>query len=509
MNKYKKSILILALVLFYLPIQGQEIKGELISDENNITVIRVWGTHEDRGYATGYLLAEKIIDLYENFIVPSFGEYLAYAKLIISNPANFTVLQEYKNEAISMIEGIKDAGHEIDADYIDIILANSFLDIANLGMLNLNLRNGCSSLISWGDATNNSELGGKSVITRHMDWNDMEVIIRNQVMVIHIPEEEDEQPWLLIGFAGQISVLSGINQSGLSVMQHMLADEYSNGSLNKAYEPIWFTLRKIIEKKDFNGDGENNAKDIINGITKNKNGYGDGYIVAGIAPATFGNDSLTAVIAEISPSMPYISIRHNTYEEDAIPGNNLYAANSSISRNDALNFCMRYDSIIENIGDGTSIGVDESWDLMLNHSSTCAFGGPGNIQFMQYAPENNYLKLSVHLNDGTQACENEAMVFDTAELFTRTEPVIAEEIYHEKKAFRVYPNPSSSSIYIDFCDTLKGDKIIEIYSFEGEYITSKSTQSSTVEFKNLSSGIYLLVIYKDTSKVGSEKIIIK
>jgi hypothetical protein len=508
MKKFKRILLFLGLSISITALNGQEIKGEIISNDNNITIVRVWGTHEDRGYATGYLLAEKIIDLYENFIVPSFGGYLAYAKLIMNNPANFTILEEYKNEAISMIEGIKDAGYEIDADYIDILLANSFLDIANMGMLNLNLRNGCSSLISWGDATNDSELEGKSIITRHMDWNDMDVIIRNQVMVIHIPEEEDEQPWLLIGFAGQISVLSGLNQSGLAVMQHMLADEYSNGSLNKAYEPIWFTLRKIIEKKDFNGDGENNAKDILDGITENTNGYGDGYIVAGMAPAVFANDSLVSIIAEMAPTFPYISIRHNTYEEDAIPGKNLYAANFSISRNDAQHFCMRYDSIIDNIGEGTAIGADESWDLMLNHSSTCAFGGPGNIQFMQYIPEDNYLKLAVHLNDGTQACENEGMIFDTEELFTRTEPVTIGNLFNENDLYKIYPNPSISNVYVKFNNNLIGEKSLKIFSMQGVSIINKATQSTKVVIENLKSGIYILVVYNDKIEIGREVIII-
>ncbi len=507
MKILKTLLLLILLALIITPIKSQEINGEILSEDNNIKIIRVWGTHEERGYATGYLLADNILDLYENFIIPSFGDYMSLARMVISNPAHFNIPQEYQNEAMSMIEGIMDAGHEIEADYIDILLANSFLDVANIGMLNLNLKNGCSSLLSWGNATADTELNGKSVITRHMDWNDMDVIIRNQAMVIHLPDEEDEQPWLLIGFAGQISVLSGFNKSGLAVMQHMLADNYSSGSLNRAYEPIWFTLRKIIEKKDINGDEENNAKDIYTGIKANANGYADGYIITGIAPATFANDSLTAIIAEIAPSSPYMSFRYNTYEDDNIPGDNLYAANSSISRNDAQNFCMRYNAIISNIKDGLEISAEESWSLMLEYSSTCAYGGPGNIQFMQYVPENNYLKLAVHLNDGTQACENTALEFDTDELFIKSPP-ITNIIHSNDYHVNIFPNPSKSSVNIYFDNQLSGSKIIEIYSIEGSLIRKIQTTESIIIIDNIIPGIYIASIRQDDKVTVSKKFVI-
>ncbi|MFO8067492.1 MAG: T9SS type A sorting domain-containing protein [Bacteroidales bacterium] len=486
---------------------GEEIKGEIISDDNNITIVKVWGTHEERGYATGYLLADKITDLYENFILPEFGSDLDFAKLIIDNPDHFIISQDYINEATAMVEGLKDAGFEDSSiDYRDILVANSFLDLANLNETNLNISNGCSSLISWGEATEGTELDGKSVITRHMDWNDMDVIIRNQTVVIHIPEETDEQPWLLIGFAGQMSVLSGINSEGLAVMQHMLADEYSSGTLNKAYEPIWFTLRKIIESTDYNNDGVNNAKDIRDAINSNINGYAESYIVAGMSKSNSENDSLIAIISELAPVEPHISNRYSTYP-DEIPGDNIYAANFSISRNDALNTCIRYDAIKENISDGNEIDANVSWDLMLNHSSTCAFGVTGNIQFMQYIPEDAILKLAIHQNDGTQACESNSFILSTDSLFDNSSETNIVYNNHLNE-FEIYPNPAGNKSQISIKDNFIGEKTIMIFSLDGRLIKKEKIQNNKFEIANMQSGLYILQVYNNDKLIGRKKLII-
>ncbi len=501
----KKFIAVLILLPFLLiKSSGQQVNGLIVSNDNNLTIVKVWGSHQDRGYAIGYLLAEQIIDIYQNFIVPSFGTYLDFAKTIIENPAHFLIEDQYIAEASAMVEGLKEAGYNLNIDYRDILLANSFLDLSNLNVVNLNLRNGCSSLMSWGSATDGTDIEGRSVISRHMDWNDYASIIRNQAMVIHLPSEPNEQPWLFIGFAGQISVLSGINQSGLVVMQHMLADEYSNGSLNKAYEPIWFTLRKSIERADYNEDGQNNVADIINAVESNSNGYADSYIVTGLASANSGYDSLIAIVAEVAPSKPYISIRYNSYP-DSIPGDNLYAANSSISRNDAMNLCMRYDSVRTNMGDGTGMSVEKNWNIMLKQSSTCAFGGTGNIQFMQFVPDDKMLKLSVHLNDGTQACENTPLIFDTDELFLTPTVTITIKKNHP---FKIYPNPYSTKATVKIDHFIDGLFSIKIFTVGGNAIKEIPIHSNSLEVDDLEPGVYIFGLFNNGNILAREKVIV-
>jgi len=129
---------------------------------------------------------------------------------------------------------------------------------------------------------------------------------------------------------------------------------------------------------DYNGDGENNCLDINDAVVYNTNGFADSYIVTGIAPASFEENSKIATIIEVAPAEPYITMRNTEYE-DGIPGDNLYAANWSIARNDLLHYCSRYNAVKNNFGDGTEISSQENWDIMLNYSSSCIPGGYGNI----------------------------------------------------------------------------------------------------------------------------------
>jgi len=58
--------------------------------------------------------------------------------------------------------------------------------------------------------TKGTDLDGKSVISHHLDWAALPVIINNFIVAFHIPSEKDEQPWVNIGFAGLMSSVSAL-----------------------------------------------------------------------------------------------------------------------------------------------------------------------------------------------------------------------------------------------------------------------------------------------------------
>ncbi len=489
----RKLYLLLFLFVLSISLGAQSINGEIVETNQDYKIVKVWGTHEERGYAAGYLMAEGIYDIYNNYLLPAFGSYYDIARNLILSDLHIKYDSIYIYEATAMAQGINDA-LDSDFDYLDVLLSNSFLDLQNfLGKKNLGLENGCSSLISWGSATNNTDLNGKSVISRHLDWADQDAIIRNQVIVVHFPSEENEQPWLLIGFAGQMSVLSGLNQSGVAVMQHNLADVHASASINNAYEPIWFSLRKAIEMDDYNQDGANNALDINAVINQNINGYADAFIITGVASSIFEDDEEIASIIEVAPSSPFITIRNTDYE-DNIPDKNLYAANFSIARNDMLHFCERYDSIMLYIGEGINIGTQENWDLMLNHSSSCAFGGWGNIQFMQFVPDNDFLRIAFHSVGGPQACANIPYEFSTTELFQI--PVGVNQILSYQQ-LSVYPNPAKTEINI-YIPNLGNEEFIIISNVDGRIVKTATVHNGVnkIFIDDLRSGLYFIKLEK-------------
>lgn len=487
----KKSILLLTVMLMCLITSAQQVNGLIVSEDEQFKIVKVWGTHEERGYAAGYLLAPGIADLFENYLMPAFGSYYNMGRTLMQTQAHISIDSVYIYEAMAMADGINDRDVvDFEVDYIDVLLANSFLDLQNFLGKGLGLDNGCSSLMSWGSATAGTELDGKSAITRHLDWNDQPVIIRNQVMVIHFPSEPDEQNWALIGFAGQISVLSGFNQSGLAVMQHMLSDVYAGAELNKAYEPVWFSLRKAIEMKDYNNDGQNNALDVNDVVQANIFGYADSYIITALAPSTCGDDNKIATIIEVAPAIPFISIRNTEYP-DLIPDKNLYAANYAISRNDAVHTCTRYNAVRNNMGDGTAIGAHEQWQIMLDYSSSCAFGGGGNIQFMQFVPENNFFKLAYHTSSGTQACENTSVVYSTSDLFDLNSAITRLQ---KSKKMSVSPNPCNAELTILLPEYIE-PLAYTVISSTGKTVFTGIAESETIQLQIgwLQPGLYRLI----------------
>ncbi len=453
-----------------------DVKGEIVEEKGNLTVVKVWGSHYERGYAYGYLMGDEIKELCEGYIMPIFGIYLPQVKSLVVSKDNFNIQDKYIDEAKGIYEGMKDAGYQIkNIDYRDILVANTLLDI--IGFVN---NMGCSSLLSWGKATAGTDEAGKAIITRHLDWSNEDALVKHQVIVIHIPNEKNEQPWAMIGFAGMMTSLSGINANGVSAFQHVMGDFDEDWTINPPYTPIWFALRDALETYDYNSDGKHNTNDVRSALNDSKNGFADSYIVSSLASSDQEADSLIAMIAEIAPTAPKYVYRNSSYDDD-IPGDNIYTANSQIARNDSRNYCERYDAIKKNFGDGTGIDRDESWNRMSSYSNS----GKGNLQMMQYSPEDMILRLAVYQDD-TPAYKNDYSEYNLAKLFKPYSDVEDENIAQTKSI--IYPNPAEEFIYFN----LSGKPDITIYDEAGNLILKSS--GTYLSVASLTSGVYVAVI---------------
>ncbi len=485
---------IIFLLLFYILFSqfsySQQVSGKIISDKNNITIIKLWGTHQERGFAYGYLIGDKITDIYNNYIKHIFGPSLPVAKSIILQAKDIKIDSIYKIEAKAIIAGMDSSGtNNAGIDYLDILASNSLLDLSKLIRLkNKNIKLGCSSLLSWGASTMGTDLDMESVISRFVDWKPYPPITNNQVMVIHIPSEADEQPWLLIGFAGQMSVLSGSNKSGISAFQHQLCDFKENPRFNMKYEPIWFALRKGLEKNDFNNDGYFNTNDIRDALSANKNGYADGYIVSVLAPSSAVDDSLIALIAELAPQKPFLTFRNNSYNDNT-PLDNLYTANYEIKRNNHHHYCWRYNAVNNALKNGTNISINKNWKIMRDNSHQKGI----NIQFMQVIPEKKILNLSLYQNNKC-AYQNAPVSYNLDYLFSLDKPT---------KYIKTHNDLSLSYYSVPFTSTAK----IILNNNKFQYITlsaynNKGKRITTIVDKFLPAGYYQFNIQDDNYNNG-------
>jgi len=215
-------------------------------------------------------------------------------------------------------------------------------------------------------------------------------------------------------------------------------------------------------------------------------------------------------VAEVAPEEPYITFRTNSYN-DTILGDNLYAANSEIKRNDSRHYCRRYINIMNHIGDGTGIGSQENWGLMKNYSNQ----GIINLQFMQFIPEWNQLKLSVY-QDGTPAYQNDPVTYDVTELFSL--PVSVNDENWLDDQLKILPNPAAGEVVVT-CRIPVGSRqsavgshvTLKIYDLQGRMIATvmdeeKPARECNVRFdaSELSAGIYLIRL-----QVGEERVVRK
>jgi len=380
----------------------------------------VWGSHYERGFAQGYLLASNIKNIYEGYIQHLFGAHLYRAVDIVKDESLFKIDSIYHDEARGIVDGISYAAVEIkDFTHYHVLMSNIFLDILGLSQMSAlrDMRNlyGCSVLMSWGKSTSDApELGGQSIVTRHLDWPVHEDVVSNQVIVVHIPEESDEQQWLMIGFAGQISVLSGINEKGYAVFLNMM-NNYNEKQIplpDRPFEPLGFVLRKAIEKKNTDNHKPNSIYDIKAAIKHNAHGYAEGYIVSAIGPVINADDTMPGFIAELAPTYPFITLR-TMDDGDGIPGTHLYASNTSVGRK-PFEFCMRYNAISHYLHRQHSLNAYNSWHIMRRYSTL-----ENNIQFMQFIPHSGLLRISLYQNN-IPAYLNDFYILNTRQLFIKT-----------------------------------------------------------------------------------------
>jgi len=484
----KQIILFFSLLLLATGfMKAQPVKGFVYKDTMGIQVVKIWGTHQERGYALGYLTGAKITDMIVNYLKPQFGAYYNTAKSTLVQGADIVIRQVFTEEAQGVIDGMDAAGTNTgNLDKYDILLGSSFLDIENI-MSKMD-GPGCSSLMSWNDATAGTGLNGKSVVSRHMDWNFSNILIKHNTMVVHFPSEPGESKWMMVGFSGMMGALSGISPE-FGTFQHVISDYSGSGMHNKQYTPIWFALRQALEAADYNNDGERNVQDVRAVLDSCQNGFAAGFIVCSMAKSN-PVDSLVALVAELTPTTPTHSYRGNSYP-DSIPGDNLYAANEQIVRNNAMNMSARYNSIRTHIGDGTGISLSGNWELMRDYSHQS-----NNMQFMEYAPEADFFQLAIY-RDNKFPYLNTPTVFSLAELFS--DPTVSVRGHIAGTSLAVFPNPASRVVH--FAGIATGCYSVDIYDLNGRQVMNleQILPGNGIDVSSLSRGLYFFRIFDDTN----------
>lgn len=454
----KKFILFLFLLSSVL-LTAQVVNGDTLRIDQK-KVLKIWGTHSERGYAHGYLMAEQIREIALDYFLGYFFQNNVYTYNYCRNylTANYQIDPVYEIETEAMINGMIDSGISIysellgrNLDYQDILLANCVVDISAMVNLNSQFQLGCSSMSSWGESTlADPLLSGELVITRNMDWSIHQTLLNNHLMIIHLPSEENETNWVSMSFPGMIGALSAINANDQGAFLNV-----GNNNIH-LYEqdlhPILFSVRNGIEKDDYNNDGANDVQDVVDAI-------GDKLHLSGTITHCVSPGQGVVVECNNASGIEVRSIADNS----VISGNNLVATNHFRSLYPPV-YCYRYNRFADSLSVNPYVTIDRSWQIVSG-----AGGVSSNLHTIQYLPSLDLLKWST-AKPGYPAYTLPPTDFVISELFIPQ--TFSEDYQYIPVASEVigYPNPFNPGTSISF--RLNSDTQIElgIYNLKGQLI---------------------------------------
>ena len=357
------------------------------------TVLHVWGTHYEMGYAYGFLMGEGIMEMVEDYTIDYYIKPFWYRMLRETAEEYLEVPSPYNVEMEAMVDGMKDAGVDIfieslgrDADAMDIAILNSAPES--------NRQIACSSHSGWGKATRNDPfLGVSTVICRDLDWlpDSGDVLYRNMLIATFSSTISGEQPWVSIGFTGIIGCLSGFNSDGVGVFLDMGNQMDNMDRANGvAYVPELISLRFGIENSDYNGDGSCNIIDIYKAVEEHS--MAGSYCIHAVSPWTTSTLPTPAVVIEAHYSAG-VAPRFSTDDEELTPFLLI------VTNHHRVLFppepCYRYEIIRNRLKEDYELGAREAWDIKSDVVNS-------TLQTMLFRPDSRDIRISFAVR-GTQA----------------------------------------------------------------------------------------------------------
>lgn len=365
-----------------------EVNGEIVIMDD-FRVLRLWGSHEEMGYAHGYLLGNEIGELfhdyflwminpntYENLIKPLFRQWM-------------TVPESYQKEMNEMLNGMIDSGCNIYSDVLqrdltpeDIAIVNSIVDYAQFTDFGNTVQGetllACSSICGWSNGTlPDVSIPGGTIHCRDMDWTDTaDRLLGNRSLIIaYSSAVECEQPWFSVAFPGFIACLSGMNSHGvgatLNMGNHVVQPSSASGVV-----PICFQVREALEISDPNGDTYHDADDVwhvLNGNTRIPS-----TIVHAFGPF-LGTTRLDPPSLIVESNHTGIAKRIPT--DEPVLGPYFIAATNHHRKLYAPISCWRYDMIETMVSEDFEIDTAEAWSI------ENAVGGSWTVQTMLFRPD--------------------------------------------------------------------------------------------------------------------------
>ncbi len=408
------------------------------------------------GFEYGRLLGEPIAEVMEEYVInQTFGGAYGYQAAREIFDEHFIYDPKYEDIAQGMLDGMQQNGVGIfsptlgeDLNFKDVLIANSIPDFTAFG--DFDIRGpGCSDLMSWGESTQNSELGGELVISRNLDWDNNPLLIDNALMIIWGSAEG--QRIITFGFTGMIGALSGFNESGVITFQNM-GNHYMTPTGTDFY-PVNLAQRDGLEAWDYNQDGVCSPRDVTDAVRAHH--VSSTFIINSASPNNF---DVPAEILEIHNS---IGEEIRTVDENLFElGTNL-ASTNHFRRLMPPAYCYRYNRFVDSLELSSDMSIDRNWTVLQ------AGGVSTNLQTIQYIPYQHLLRFSF-AEPGIPAYQIEPTEIMVDTLFSLVS--INDRWMNEMKFLRIYPNPCRNATTATIVLPHDGILDLHIYNINGKIV---------------------------------------
>jgi len=217
-----------------------------VTDIQGITVLKVWGTPYEQGYAQGYLTAEKIVEFYNQYI-NDFGKSAfrnTWQNEVFPNLDKMTIPQIYADELSGIFDGMESKfegpvyidGFDRNLTYEDLVAVQCFEDI-------LKMQNQCSSFCAWGPMTSD----GHTITGRNYDHPDRKCETDYRMIVVRSALASGELAWVSYCMPTEIGCTTGINEEGVTISQHDGHEDFNSINASLTIYPDGLVHRRAIE----------------------------------------------------------------------------------------------------------------------------------------------------------------------------------------------------------------------------------------------------------------------
>ena len=375
-----------------------------------VTVVRVWGSAYERGFAQGYLTAEEIRTLLLDgmFNETRLKSVEAYESFVLRYLMSFMEIEpRYADEIHGIHDGmlarlgpdgmhVEWLGRKLSVE--DFTVFNCFADF--FGLM-------CSTFTVWGD------LSAEGVLTaRNLDYPLEGALRTGQFILVHLDQSDGRKSFVSINWPGQVGCVTAMNADGVTLSIHDTPGVLFDPALK--YRPRLLQMRSAIETASGPSAFEDAAKALDTGPTIVGNN------VHMSRPARFG--APPAAVLEYdgrTTSGPGVTVRTSADNAAGVPGSSLICTNHYRSRR-AAQACNRYEILQQSLHDRAK--ANERIDLADARSLMGRVARRHELLFtlhtVLFLPDRGELEFSV-CSRTVSAPDRETMRFSLAELLSR------------------------------------------------------------------------------------------